>query len=125
MIACGRFNCISKTYIIVNLGHSFADVAFIKDRSSPNLVTVNEGDLLELQCNYCVVPSIDSAVLSWFKEDVKISNDSRHLMIGKNDLVTLKTEHSSDEGLFKCAVTFKKQNISRFITVIVNKGKLS
>ena len=98
------------------------DIAFIKNKTSPNLITVREGGQLTLRCSYCTVTSL-TASLSWHKEGLVISNDSRHV-IQKDKLGIPVVEHSRDEGLYECVVTSKNQNISRFITVIVMKGRI-
>lgn len=100
---------------------SLTAVAFNMDRTSPNLMKVNEGRQLKLQCTYCSVSPSDGAILSWYKEGVEITNDTRHV-IRKDELGIPVAKHLLDEGLYMCVVTFKKQNISRFITVIVRKG---
>ena len=92
------------------------------DRTSPNLMKVNEGCQLKLQCTYCSVSPSDGAILSWYKEGVEITNDTRHV-IRKDELGIPVAKHLLDEGLYMCVVTFKKQNISRFMTVIVRRGK--
>ena len=83
---------------------------------------VNEGCQLKLQCTYCSVSPSDGAILSWYKEGVKITNGTRHV-IRKDELGIPVARHLLDEGLYMCVVTFKKQNISRLMTVIVRKGK--
>lgn len=97
-------------------------VAFNMDRTSPNLMKVNEGYQLKLQCTYCSVSPSDGAILSWYKEGVEITNDTRHV-IRKNELGIPVAKHLLDQGLYMCVVTFKKQNISRFMTVIVRKAE--
>ena len=93
------------------------------DRTSPNLMKVNEGSQLKLQCTHCSVSPSEGAILSWYKEGVEITNDTRHV-IRKDELGIPVAKHLLDEGLYMCVVTFKKQNISRFMTVIVRKGKI-
>lgn len=100
----------------------FTEIAFIKDKTSPNLITGNEGRQLKLECNYCARSSVDT-VLSWYKEGLPICNDTHHV-INKNEVGVPVAEHSRDEGLYKCLVTSKNQNISKFITVIVKKGRI-
>lgn len=102
------------------LNHSLADIAFIKEKTSPNLITVYQGENLGLRCSYCVAPSKDTT-LSWYKEGLMISNDTHHV-IHKDELGIPVVEHSKDEGLYQCVVSSNSGKISRFITVIVKKG---
>ena len=103
--------------------YSLGDIAFIKNKTSPNLITVHEGGQLILRCSYCTVSPL-TASLSWHKEGLVISNDSRHV-VQKDELGIPGVEHSRDEGLYECVVTSKNKNISRFITVIVTKGRIN
>ena len=99
-------------------GHSFA-VSFNERETSPSLIKVKEGEELRLKCSYCVNSSKEDATLSWYKDghviDHGIKNHSAVLGVPV-------AQHNRDEGLYECLVTYKEQNISKFITVIVNKG---
>lgn len=99
-------------------GHSFA-VYFNERETSPSLIKVKEGEELQLNCSYCVKSSKEDTTLSWYKDGYVISHGI------KNHSAVLGVpvvQHNWDEGLYKCVVTYKEQNISKVITVIVNKG---
>ena len=99
-------------------GHSFA-VYFNERETSPSLIKVKEGEELQLNCSYCVKSSKEDTTLSWYKDGYVISHGI------KNHSAVLGVpvvQHNRDEGLYKCVVTYKEQNISKVITVIVNKG---
>ena len=103
------------------MSHSFA-VFFNERETSPSLIKVKEGDILQLKCSYCVKSSKEDTILSWYKDGRVISNGI------KNHSAVLGVpvvQHNKDEGLYTCVVTYKEQNISKFITVIVNKGGFS
>jgi len=66
-----------------------------------------------------VKSSKEDATLSWYKDGHVISDGI------KNHSAVLGfpvVQHNLDEGLYKCVVTYKKQNISKLITVIVTQG---
>lgn len=72
-----------------------------------------------MKCSYCVKSSKEGTTLSWYKDGHVISNGIKnHSAILDVSVV----QHNRDEGLYKCVVTHKKQNISKLITVIVKKG---
>ena len=100
------------------MSHSFA-VCFNERETSPSLIKVKEGDKLQLKCSYCVKSSKEDTILSWYKDGHVISNGIKnHSAV----LGVSVVQHNKDEGLYSCVVTYKEQNISKFITVIVNKG---
>ena len=102
----------------ITAGHSFA-VRFNERETSPSLVKVKEGETLQLKCSYCVKSSKEGATLSWYKDGHLIGHgiNNQSAVLGVPMVL-----HNRDEGLYKCLVTYKKQNISKLITVIVNKG---
>ncbi|XP_078379897.1 uncharacterized protein LOC144662821 isoform X2 [Oculina patagonica] len=100
-------------------GNSTNDtVAFNEGESSPSLITVNDGGELKLKCSYCVKSSHQGASLAWYKDD----HVMRNKITNHSDVLgTPVVQHSKDEGLYKCVVSYKKQSISKLITVIVKK----
>lgn len=102
---------------------SIADIAFLNDKLSPDLIVVSEGEQLRLLCTYCAI-SPNATSLSWYKEGVLIANSSRYALRNA-ELGIPVVEHTKDEGLYECIVKSKNQNISRFITLIVQKGKIN
>ena len=100
-------------------------VAFKEDKTSPSLITVKEGEHLKLQCSYCVKSSKQAVSLSWYKEDHVIHNGTHFVITNHGkDLGVPVVQQNKDEGLYKCEVNYEKQKTSKFITVIVTKGKL-
>ena len=100
-------------------------VAFNEDETSPSLITVKEEEQLKLQCSYCVKSSKQAVSLSWYKEDHVIHNGTHFVITNRRkDLGVAVARQNKDEGLYKCEVNYEKQRISKFITVIVTKGKL-
>ncbi|XP_068687057.1 neural cell adhesion molecule L1-like [Montipora foliosa] len=104
-----------------NASNNTADLAFIKDKMSPDLITVYEGEQLILRCAFCAV-SLNATTLSWYKEGLLISNGSRHV-IANDELGIPVVDHREDEGLYECTVTSRNHSISRYITVIVRKDE--
>lgn len=102
---------------------SIADFAFLDDKISPDIIVASEGEQLRLRCTYCAV-SPNATMLSWYKEGALIANNSRYVLRNA-ELGIPVVEHSKDEGLYECIVRSKNQNISRFITLIVQKGKIN
>ena len=53
-----------------------------------------------------------------------ILNSSHYVITNHSEVLGIPVvQHNKDEGLYKCVVNSKKQNISKFITVIVKKGR--
>lgn len=102
---------------------SIADIAFLNDKISPDFIVVSEAEQIRLRCTYCAI-SPNATSLSWYKEGVLIANSSRYVLRNA-ELDIPVAEHSKDEGLYECIVKSKNQNISRFITLIVQKGKIN
>lgn len=97
----------------------FFAVAFIEGETSPSLIKAQEGGELKLKCSYCVKSSYQGARLSWYKQNHVIRNGiTNHSTV----FDVAKVQHTRDEGLYKCVVTYNKRNISKLITVIVKKG---
>lgn len=102
---------------------SIADFAFLDDKISPDFIVASEGEQLRLRCTYCAV-SPNATSLSWYKEGALIAGNSRYVL--RNAALGIPAvEHSKDEGLYECIVRSKDQNISRFITLIVQKGEIN
>jgi len=97
----------------------FFAVSFNERETSPSLIEVEEGDKLQLKCSYCVKSSKESSTLSWYKDGHVIS---RGIKNHNNVIGSPVVQHNRDEGLYKCVASYKKQNISKLITVIVKKG---
>ena len=57
--------------------------------------------------------------MSWYKDGHVISHGIKN---HSNALGLPEVQHNRDEGLYKCVVSYKKQIISKLITVIVKKG---
>ncbi|XP_067049724.1 uncharacterized protein [Acropora muricata] len=123
MIAIKPVSSFDMLHQVGLQGGWVADFAFLDDKISPDFIVASEGEQLRLRCTYCAV-SPNATSLSWYKEGALIASNSRYVL--RNAALGIPAvEHSKDEGLYECIVRSKNQNISRFITLIVQKDEIN
>jgi len=97
---------------IVNV-KSPVPISIVTNMNTSELI-MESGSPLELKC---FVRGLPVPTVKWYKNGVIIGSDPRIELRDKNQILYIQFAKLEDEGMYKCEVSNRLENHSRFITV--------